>query len=91
MDETEEYMQMNNAYKKRIVQTLRNGPSNENMTAGDVTQTNDTSSVKPAGPEGIMIDKQPDRYTTSLRGRISDAMSKVLGPKVPDLRNPVDR
>jgi len=70
MDETEEYMAMNDAYKKRIIQTLRNTPVG---TPKDAPAYVETKKVEPK--------KEKDPYDSTLRGRISGAMDKYLGPK----------
>lgn len=91
--EVDEYNQMNNAYKKRIVQTLRDpmsGPvsdKGENMThavdSGEINMQDAGQYTQNPRTMGEIF-KPKDAYTNSLRGRISDAMSKYMGPKTPD-------
>lgn len=86
MDETEEYMQMNDAYKKRVVQTLRDPmtkvPQNMAVDPGESNmQDAGQHTAKPGKSNSDKILKDP--YGNTLRGKISDAMSKYMGPKDP--------
>ena len=82
MDEMQEYQQMNDNYKKRIVQTLRD-PMTKAVDPGELNmQDAGQHTASPGQSNSDKILKDP--YGNTLRGRLSDAMSKYMGPKTPD-------
>lgn len=72
-DDTEEYMKMNDAYKGRIINTLRHGPMEREVTP-----------VKPPPPK-VATPEPPQKKQLypgdTLKSAIGDAYDKYLGPK----------
>jgi hypothetical protein len=75
-DDTEEYMKMNDAYKGRIVNVLRSGPMEREVTMR-----------KPPPPAAPPPEAKPAKKQLypgdTVKSAIGDAYDKYLGPKNP--------
>lgn len=77
-DDTQEYMEMNQAYKGRIINTLRNPLKSDKDS---VTVVKPSSKPTPTPAEAALPKKKQLYPGDSLKSAIGDAYDKYLGPK----------